>query len=424
MRGCNAMRDLVALYASGDLDEKERGRVEAHLAECNACRRAVADMRGVVAVAAAARVNVPDDLAARIAERVSRTAVPTPSAQRSFRWSLALGYASAAVVVFAAGVLVGTQLPKMQSYISGVAQPPPRSIARVPPPTAPQAPPAANPQQQAQSTPQVEPAPPSSGPYVTAAAPGSMQAAVPPASAPAARPAGPPPLKAPMPIGDDDLRLAALPQPDLPEPGAPGIVRPGVSPSRGVARWGAIRGRVTCAAADLAGISLRLVRAGDSTLVPGVLAITDKDGAYELRAVPPGAYRVYAYTGDNPPYFNQCSRLTRVMRGEASTADLQLVMVLEAFEPQLDQVVNGGGLVSFRWSACPAADRYELTVSDAESGAEAFATRTVQPAATTAASSFAAGRAYRWRVRAVALDGSVIGASPGAGGQPWTFRVE
>jgi hypothetical protein len=430
------MRDLVALYASGDLDEKGCARVEAHLATCDACRRAVADMRGVVAVASAARISAPDDLAARIAERVSRIPAPAPGARRSFRWSLALGYGSVAVIVFAAGVLIGTQLPKMQSYISRVAQPPPESVARVPPATSPQPPAPANPQQIARA-PQVarssdryrgpedlavEPAPPSSASSLTAA-PQSAPAEAPSSSA-ATSPAGPPPLQAPMPVGDDDMRLASLPQPDAAGSGALAVARPGESPSRGGARWGVIRGRVTYDDAGVAGISLRLVRADDSSFVAGALAETDNDGAYELRGVRPGVYRIYAYTGDNPLYFNQCSRPIRVTRRDAAIADLRLVMVLEPLEPQLDQTVNRGGVASFRWRACPGADHYELSVSDEESHAEVLTMRTAQPAATAAASAFAGGRPYRWRVRAVGADGSVIGASPGAGGAPWTFRVQ
>jgi hypothetical protein len=395
MRGCGKLADLVALYASGDLAEDERARVEAHLTECPECRRAVAEMRTLVTAVSAERVALPEDLDARIADQVSLRAALTP-ARGSVRWSAALGYVGAAAVVFAAGTLLGLQLAGLRG------QPPPRvtrnrSVPFVaqPPQMAKSQPPGVTPQQIPTPAPQ-----PSDGAQQVAA--------------------GPLALKAPMPPTEQDVRVAALPQPESSIEVA--SVRPDEPPSRGPGALGVIRGRVTYDGEGVAAIHLRLVR-DDGSFVPGSSATTNAAGEYEFRNVAPGAYRVYAYAGDNPLFFNRCSRLTRTRRHAASVRDLRLAAVLESQEPRPAATVAGDADVTFRWTECRGATGYDLTVSDEASGDEVFSVHVTAPFTLAPAARFASGRTYRWQVRATGPGGAFLGGSPGAGGEPWGFTV-
>jgi hypothetical protein len=405
------LRDLIALYASGDVDEKQRARVEAHLARCPQCRRAAAEMRSLTAAASAQRVEPPADLAARIADRVSRQPTLAPP-QAPFRWSLAFGFAGALAVVFAAGVLVGFQLPgsKVQSYVAAVAKPPPNepssASARV----------AAGPHIAAR------PEQPAGNAREPVAATSSLPSEPPAAPSPP-NVIQPPPLRAPVPAQADDVRLASLPPPAGAAETAAVVSRAGATPSRG--RWirsCLVRGRVTYNHVGVRGIHLRLVTA-DGAFVPGAGATTGPDGEYEFRGVAPGTYQVYAYVGDNPRYFNRHTGTARVAGKTATMSDLQLGIVLEALEPRLGAVVEAGDAVELRWSDCPGAAEYSVTVADEETGVEAFSTRVTQPLAAVPASSLSRGRTYRWQVRATASDGAFLGGSPGVGGEPWSFRV-
>jgi hypothetical protein len=401
MRGCDKLADLIALYASGDLDDSERARVEAHLADCAECRRALAEMRTLVTAASAERVTPPEELGSRIADQVSRRAALAP-ARGSLRWSVALGYVGAATVVFAAGMLLGYQLTGVRP------QPPPelransgRRFAFRPPGPGNQEQPGSNAHQ-----PFAIPTPPSS------TSSDSSQQVI----------AEPPPLKAPMPPTEQDVRIAALPEPEGPETGSASTGRPDESPSRGPRALGLIRGRVTYNGAGVAAVHVRLVRA-DGSFVPGAGATTDEEGQYQFRNVASGAYRVYAYTGDNPLYFNRCSRLTRTRRHAASVGDLELAMVIESQEPRLGATLAGDSDVTFRWTECRGATGYDLTVSDEASGDEVFSVHVTAPFARAPAARFTSGHEYRWQVRATGTGGAFLGGSPGAGGEPWGFRV-
>jgi len=411
MGECKRLMDLIALYAAGDLDERQSARVEAHLARCPQCRRAAAEMRTLVTAASAQRVGPPENLAARIAERVSRQPAVTPP-HAPFRWSLAFGFAGALAVVFAAGVLVGFQLPgsKVQSYVATVAQPPPNEASSAGAQVAAGRQVAASPEQ------------PGANVREPAATSPSLASGPPPAPSPQ-KVIQPPPLRAPLPAQADDVRLACLPQPaGATEIATPASRSPG-SPSRGRSiRSCVVRGRVAYDGVGVAGIHLRLVTA-DGSFAPAVGATSGPDGDYEFRDIAPGTYYVYAYVGDNPRYFNRHAGAARVFANTVTMPDLQLAIVLEPLAPRPGAVVEAGAAVELRWSDCPGATEYSLTITDEESGDEVCSMRVTEPSAMAPASSLSPGRTYRWQVRAAAFDGAVLGASPGAGGQPWTFRV-
>jgi hypothetical protein len=129
VRGCNELRDLVALYAAGDLDEKDRAQVERHLALCPECRRAAAEMSTLVSATSVQPVAPPEGLGERIMREVGRHAVTTRRA--SVSWSAALGCAASVALVFGAGIWVGLQLPgsSVRGRLSPIAQAPPPGAA-------------------------------------------------------------------------------------------------------------------------------------------------------------------------------------------------------------------------------------------------------------------------------------------------------
>ena len=88
-------------YVDGTLAARDRASVEVHLAECAACRTAVAELRALVAGAAALpnRIEPGRDLWATIDARIVQRA--TYNVQRAF-WRGAL--AAAAVLVIALGL--------------------------------------------------------------------------------------------------------------------------------------------------------------------------------------------------------------------------------------------------------------------------------------------------------------------------------
>jgi hypothetical protein len=157
--------------------------------------------------------------------------------------------------------------------------------------------------------------------------------------------------------------------------------------------------------------------------VRGARAASGSDGEYEFTGVPAGAYHVYAYVGDNPRYFNRQTKSTRVLAHTARAEDLELGMVLERLEPRAGEVIAAGGSIGFRWSECPGAAEYVLTIVEEPTGEEVFATRTQAPDASVPQGRFTSGHTYVWRVTAESGDGAFLGASPGAGGQPWSFTV-
>ncbi len=98
---CPHMEARLNEYVDGTLPAGDRAAVEAHLAECAACRTAVAELRALVAGAASLPTTVEPgrDLWATIEARIVQRA--TYNMRRAF-WRRAL--AAAAVLVIALGV--------------------------------------------------------------------------------------------------------------------------------------------------------------------------------------------------------------------------------------------------------------------------------------------------------------------------------
>jgi anti-sigma factor RsiW len=115
---CVAAERIYA-YLDGDLAETERLAFEAHLAECGACRTAVARRRLIAEAAKALPpLAIPDGFAAAIVARLprerARAAARKPVWRRPGAWAAAAG-ALALLAAAGAGALVltGTSVPDL-----------------------------------------------------------------------------------------------------------------------------------------------------------------------------------------------------------------------------------------------------------------------------------------------------------------------
>jgi len=106
-------------YLDGDLSEAERFAFEAHLAECGACRTAVARRRLIAEAAEALPpFAIPDGFAAAIVARLpreeARAAARKPVWRRPGAWAAAAGALALLVTVGAGALLLtGTSVPDL-----------------------------------------------------------------------------------------------------------------------------------------------------------------------------------------------------------------------------------------------------------------------------------------------------------------------
>jgi len=99
---CDAIKDLIALGAGGEITDHERIAVEGHIAVCAECARELADYRGLVGNLALLREgDAPAGTAERIWEGV-RPSVPSPR-PRAFP----LAWAARAAAVLVIGLSLG-----------------------------------------------------------------------------------------------------------------------------------------------------------------------------------------------------------------------------------------------------------------------------------------------------------------------------
>jgi anti-sigma factor RsiW len=113
--------DRIYAYLDGDLPEPERLALQAHLAECGACRAAVAERRLLAEAAdGLAPIAIPDDFAASVAARLplaeSLEAARKPLLFRPVVWAAAF----AILVLAGAGAILlgGASLPGLVRAVS------------------------------------------------------------------------------------------------------------------------------------------------------------------------------------------------------------------------------------------------------------------------------------------------------------------
>jgi len=187
---------------------------------------------------------------------------------------------------------------------------------------------------------------------------------------------------------------------------------------------GAIVGEVTYHQRPVAGIVLRLVRGANSTFVKERRAVSDPEGRYRFIGVPAGRYRVYAYTGDNREYFNRETEVVEVRDSLVKAPRIAVGRLLVPLAPPAGAKVRAVSAVAVRWTACPEASEYTLTLVDAQTAAQVVREHLAAAEVTLPGRTFTRGHSYEIRVRALASDGSFLGATPGAGAAPWTVTAE
>jgi hypothetical protein len=209
--------------------------------------------------------------------------------------------------------------------------------------------------------------------------------------------------------------------------GALGLGRATVVPAQGIPESqrtaATISGRALYAGEPQAGIALRLVRADDFSFVPDLRARTDPEGRYLFGHVREGEYRVYAYVGDNPGYFNRVTARLEVKGRAVNAPDINLGRILEPEDPPRRAILSPAADIVFIWSPCSRAAQYHLSVIDSATSEEVFSGVTPAPHALVDLSRMRPGHRYEWRVTATDTAGAFLGASPGPGAEPWTFTV-
>jgi anti-sigma factor RsiW len=95
--------DLALIgYLRGELDAEERGRVEAHLAECAACRATASDFQAILTRLAADAPPLPEPAWSRYCAEIRarlEASVPSPASQWLHPFPMAVTAAAATIAV-------------------------------------------------------------------------------------------------------------------------------------------------------------------------------------------------------------------------------------------------------------------------------------------------------------------------------------
>ncbi len=182
---------------------------------------------------------------------------------------------------------------------------------------------------------------------------------------------------------------------------------------------GTVVGRVLFNELPLSGVVLRLVRASDSTFMADAEARTDANGRYSFLGLRSGRYRVYAYVGDNPDYFNRETVTFTVGASGVVVPTISMGRIIRPVRPRPQARIPAAERLRFEWTFCPGAASYEFTVTDPETHEE-VALKTVRtPEAMIPGIALTPGRRYQCRVLALDENGDFVGATPGIGAPPW-----
>lgn len=110
---CFRYKRLLIPYSEGELDERARHKLEAHLHACERCNsdlRAIRSVSGAFAAAGAPAVEPANDLWARVSERIAAES-PRPAPKPWFKTPQTISAAATAMVVVAFGfVLIRSDL--------------------------------------------------------------------------------------------------------------------------------------------------------------------------------------------------------------------------------------------------------------------------------------------------------------------------
>ena len=120
--GCADARICLGAYVLGALDPAERGRVDAHLAECDSCRDELASfaaLPGLLSRASIAEVEVvPESPRPELLQRLLTAVASERRRGRRVRW---LSAAAAAAIVVAAATVAGVAVSARHSTPAAAA---------------------------------------------------------------------------------------------------------------------------------------------------------------------------------------------------------------------------------------------------------------------------------------------------------------
>ena len=126
---CERFEERLADYMEGDLHGAERAAMDAHASSCAACGALVADLRGIVAQAAALpAIEPPAAVWAGIESRIAAEVVPIASRRRSVSLARAITAAAAMVLVTATVTYMATIRMHPGAQFNGTGQ---QTVAQV-----------------------------------------------------------------------------------------------------------------------------------------------------------------------------------------------------------------------------------------------------------------------------------------------------
>lgn len=186
-----------------------------------------------------------------------------------------------------------------------------------------------------------------------------------------------------------------------------------------------IEGKVLYNSKGIKGIK---VRAADKDLnaVKGALVRTDSEGNYTISGLPDGEYAAYAYTGDNPSYFNRASEAVVVKGGVvARIRPIALGKIISPIKPKIGESISAtNGKIGIAWETCEGATSYEITIEELGSNLAVLETAVAKPPLQVQADKLKRGVVYEIHITALDTNGDFVGGTAGAGATPWTFSIK
>lgn len=186
-----------------------------------------------------------------------------------------------------------------------------------------------------------------------------------------------------------------------------------------------ISGKVLYNGKGVKGVTIRAVDTS-FTVINDASAITDANGYYQIKNLPDGKFMAYAYTGDNPQYFNRASNIVALNNGQSVEVEaLPLGRILTPKSPASGSknISLSKKHVDFSWSPCEGAASYELVLKVAGAKNAVTTLKTAKAEAKLSSSALKSGIKYEIQVSALNAGGEYLGGTAGAGGTPWTFTT-
>jgi len=187
-----------------------------------------------------------------------------------------------------------------------------------------------------------------------------------------------------------------------------------------------IRGKVLYNGTAVTGVTIRAVDPS-FRVIKDAAVTTDSRGEYRIDGLPDGTYMAYAYTGDNPTFFNRATAPMAVSGGKTAQLEpLVLGQILDPTSPKPNSQTKPDAKkrVSFSWGRCEGAVSYRLVITRRGSDTVIIEANSAKPSVTVPVDRLAKGTVYEAKVTATNAAGEFLGGTAGAGGAPWAFLIK